>query len=70
VTGDLREMDHDDHESTLRLLADLRSLIREERLSVEQRLLAIDHALGLAIGGPPEQARDFVRDVTLGRLEP
>jgi hypothetical protein len=63
-------MDHDDYESTLRLLADLRSLIREERLSVEQRLLAIDHALGFATGGPPEQARDYVRDVMVGRLEP
>ncbi len=64
-----REMALDDYESTLRLLADMQSLIRSDHLTVETRLHAIDRAITEAIGGLPERARDFVRDVILGRLD-
>jgi hypothetical protein len=66
---DINQMNLEDYESTLRRLADLWDLCRSEHLSKEQQLSAIDHAIGLAIGGPPEQARDFVRDVALGLIE-
>ena len=56
------QMDLDDYESTLQLLSELRDLCHSERLSEEDRLHAIDHAIELALGGSPEQARDFVRD--------
>ncbi len=64
------EMDAEDFESVLQLLADFKHLIRDERLSSHDKLSAIDQAIDEAIGGMPEVARDFVRDVMLGRLEP
>ena len=68
---DIGQMDLDDNESVLRLLAEIKDLIRAEHLlSPEDRLSAIDHALVLALGATPEEARDFVRDVLLERLGP
>ncbi len=61
-----REMALEDYESTLRLLGDMRSLIRSDHLTVETRLHAIDHAITEAVGGLPERARDYLRDVMLG----
>jgi hypothetical protein len=64
------QINADDYESTLRLLADTKDLIRADYLTPETKLMAIDQALTEAIGGSPEKARDFVLDVILQRLEP
>ena len=64
------QMNIEDYESTLQLLADLRDLLRFEELSVDDRLSAVDHAITTAVGGLPEQARDFVRDLLQGRISP
>jgi hypothetical protein len=64
-----REMALDDYECTLRLLADIRGLIQAQNLSEATKLHAIDNAITEAVGGSVENARDFVRDVTLGLLE-
>ena len=60
----------EDFESLLQLCADLRGLIRSDQLDATSKLVAIDQALTTAVGGTIEDARDFVRDVVLGRLEP
>jgi hypothetical protein len=64
------QMGSEDLESMLQLLAELRDLIRSEHLSYGDRLSTIDQAVTIAIEGRVEQARDFVRDVVLGRQEP
>ena len=68
---DVEQTNRDEYESLLRLLTgELRDLVRAERLSAEDRLSAIEQALTLAVGDSAEVARDFARDVVLGRLEP
>jgi hypothetical protein len=70
-TFDLTQMTLDDHESLLRLCVELRDVIRaDELLSPDERLMVIERAMQTAIGGSPEEARDLVRDVLLGRLCP
>jgi hypothetical protein len=64
------QMDAEDFESVLQLLGDFKHLIRDARLGPDDKLSAIDQAIDEAIGDMPEAARDFVRDVMLGRLEP
>ena len=64
------QMGSEDLESMLQLLNELRDLIRSEHLTYGDRLSTIDQAVTIAIDGRVEQARDFVRDVVLGRQEP
>ena len=64
------QMDAEDYESTLELLSDLGGLLRAEGWAPEDQIRAAVHAITLAIGGNPEQARDFIRDFLLDRLRP
>lgn len=68
--GVVSPMALEDLESLLQLCSDLKGLIRSDLLEPEDKLSAIDQALTIAVGGTMEAARDFVRDVVLGRLEP
>jgi hypothetical protein len=43
--------------------------MRADNVSAETKLHAIDNAITQAIGGPAENALDFIRDFTLGLLE-
>lgn len=67
---DMTQMEADDHEALWRLLADLQGVTTAESLTLEGRLATIHEAITRAVGGQPEHARDFVRDVLIGRLEP
>lgn len=60
----------EDFESLLCLCEDIRGLLHSDHIDSEGKLSAIDQALTTAVGGSIEDARDFVRDVVLGRLEP
>jgi hypothetical protein len=64
------QMGSEDLESMMQLLNELRDLIRSEHLTYGDRLSTIDQAVTIATEGRVEQARDFVRDVVLGRQEP
>lgn len=60
----------DDLESLLQLCMDIRGLIHSDHLDQAVKLAAIDQAMTTAVGGTVEEARDLVRDVVLGRIEP
>lgn len=53
---DRAQMTLNDHESLLRLCCELRDVIASDQtLSVEDRLVTVDRALMLAIGGSPRR---------------
>jgi len=67
---DIEQSTAGDYEAFQHLLVDLRYLARFDDLTCTERLRALDDAIERAITGPPESARDFVRDVMEGRVKP